>query len=146
MSVNEAYLGFVFFRGLLTPDVTLQGYAPGGGYRAMAPSTTTPPFWVMSLQSPGVDTTTQQGVRLLCNPLFQVRVVGPEAMSAQIASGAERIDVLLGGKDGLRNQNITGGFIAACIRESVLQTDTLVNGELSTSIGGLYRLIIEQTT
>ncbi len=146
MSVNEVYLGLAFIFGLLQLDATLQGYAPGGGWQAMAPPTITEPFWIVALQSPGNDTLTQNAVRLLSTPLFQVKMVGPTALIATLASGAERIDTLLGGKEGLRNQTITGGFIAACYRDSPLQSNELVNGELFSSIGGLYRMEIQQTT
>lgn len=152
MSVNEAWLGFKFFYGILAPDTTLAGYAPGGVFRAMAPpeddngNPTQTPFVVMALQSPGADSITMNAVRMLANPLFQVKAVGPANVTQQIANAAERIDVLLGGKDGLRNQTITGGFIGACYRESVLQLDELVGGELYTSLGGLWRLQIQQTT
>lgn len=152
MSVNEAWLGFVFIDGLLRPDATLASLSPGGGYRSMAPSegingnTIQAPYWIMALQSPGSDSITMNGVRLLANPLFQVKVVGPVSMMQQIVDAAERIDILLGGGQGLRNQTITGGFIGACYRESVLQLDEPQVGELWTNIGGLYRLSIQQTT
>lgn len=146
MSVNEAVLGFQFLNGILAPDATLQGYAPGGINRGMAPPGTTPPYVIMALQAANQDSLTLTGVRVLARPLFQVKAVGPASITAQIANAANQIDVLLGGKDGLRNQSITGGFIAACYRESVLQLDELVNGELWTNIGGLYHLQIEQTT
>lgn len=143
MPVSEAYLGFQFLYGILAPDTTLQSYAPGGVFRSEADPGTTPPFVIIGLQSPGVDTMTITAVRLLSNPLYQIRAVGPASLTQQVANAASQIDVLLGGKDGLRNQSIANGFIAACYRENVLQLDEIVNGELITSIGGLYRLIIE---
>lgn len=152
MSVNEAWLGFQFIYGLLSPDATLASLAPGGIYRAMAPPNDAngdplpTPFVIMSLQSPGVDSLTMNAVRLLANPLFQIKAVGPTSKTQQIANAAERIDVLLGGGQGLRNQTIAGGFIGDCHRESVMQLDELVAGELFTNIGGLYRLSIQQTT
>lgn len=146
MSVNEAWLGFQFFYGILSVDATLASLTPGGGYRAMAPPNAVTPFWIMSLQSPGADSLTMNAVRILSNPLFQIKAVGPASLTQQIANAAERIDELLGGNQGLRNQTIMGGFIGACYRESVLQLDELVAGELYTNIGGVWRLQIQQTT
>jgi len=144
MSVNEAYLGFKFLYGILAPDTTLAGYAPGGVSRGFQSPGTTTPYVVMSLQSPGADTTTNVGVvRLLANPLYLIRAVGPAALTIQIANAAAQIDVLMGGKDGLKNKPITGGFIDALYRESPFQQDTLENGEEWTMFGGLYRMQIE---
>ena len=36
--------------------------------------------------------------------------------------------------------------ILACYRQSPLQMDELVNGEVWTNIGGLYRLLVEEVT
>ena len=143
MSVNEAFLGLQFLYGILSADATLQGYAPGGVFRSEAPPGTAMPFVIIGLQSPGVDTMTITAVRLMSNPLFQIRAVGPAAITQQVANAASQIDTLLGGKDGLRNQSIANGFIAACYRENVLELDEIINGELITSLGGFYRLQIE---
>ena len=144
MSVNEAMLGFQFFYGILASDTTLASLAPGGINRYLAPIGSTSPWVIMALQSPGQDTTTNVGVyKLLASPLYQIKAVGPASITQQIEQAYERIDVLLGGKDGLKNQAITGGFIAACYRESPLQNDELDNGEQYTNIGGFYRLEIE---
>lgn len=144
--MNEAWLGFLFIDGLLRPDATLASLAPGSGFRSMADPGTPAPYWIIALQSPGADSITMNGVRLLANPLFQAKVVGPVSMMQQIVDAAERIDALLGGKEGLRNQVVTGGFIGSCYRESPLQNDETQVGELWTNIGGLYRLSIQQST
>lgn len=144
MSANEAMLGFAFIYGLLAPDVTLQSLAPGGVFRDEADPGTATPFVIMSLQSPGQDTTTNVGVhRLLSLPLYQIKAVGPASITAQLEQIYERMEALLGGKDGLKNQSVTGGFIAALYRESPLVMGEIVNGEKWQNIGGLYRLEIE---
>lgn len=143
MGASEAYLGFQFFYGLLAPDPTLAEFAPGGVWRGIAPPGTSTPYVIVSMQSPGADSLTMVGVRLLVNPLFQIKAVAPASQTSQISNAAAQIDVLLGGKDGLKNQPLANGFIAACYRESLLQSDELENGELWSNFGGLYRLTIE---
>ncbi|MGH2510530.1 MAG: hypothetical protein ACRDHZ_24410 [Ktedonobacteraceae bacterium] len=140
---NEAYLGFQLLYSLLAPDPTLQSFAPGGVFRDEADPGTATPYVIVIMQSPGADSLTMVGVRLLTNPLYQVKAVGPSSLSSQIANAAAQIDTLLGGEDGLKNQSIAGGFIAALYRESPLMVGELVNGEKWQNIGGLYRLTIE---
>lgn len=144
MSANEAMLGFAFIYGLLAPDTTLTSLAPGGVARDEADPGSATPFVIMSLQSPGQDTTTNVGVhRLLSLPLYQIKAVGPASITSQLEQVYERIEALLGGKDGLKNQSVTGGLIAALYRESPLVMGEIVNGEKWQNIGGLYRLEIE---
>jgi len=146
MSVNEAALGLQFLFGILSADSTLSGYAPGGGFRYLAPDGTATPFWIVGVQSPGQDSLTQQAVRLIANPLYLIKVSGPASEMQAIVNAASQIDVLLGGKQGLRNQSIANGFIAACWRESPHLVDELVNGVVWSQVGGLWRMQIEQTT
>jgi len=147
MSASEAVLGLQFLFGILSADSTLAGYAPGGGFRSLAPDGTATPFWVVSLQSAGKDSMTQQAVRLLANPLFLIKVSGPASQMQAIANAAAQIDVLLGGGQGLRNRSVTGGWIAACYRESVhLQDEGPINGVVWSNLGGLYRMEIEQSS
>ncbi len=146
MSVSEAVLGLQFLFGILSADSTLAGYAPGGGFRSLAPDGTATPFWVVSLQSAGQDSLTQQAVRLLAHPLFLIKVSGPASQMTAIANAAAQIDVLLGGGQGVRKQSLTGGYIADCHRESVHLQDEIVNGVVWSNLGGLYRLEVEQST
>ena len=147
MSANEVYLGFVLIQSLLAPDTTLQGYAPGGVYRAMAPPETVAPYVTHALQSPGQDTMTAFKYRIMSNPLYQIKATGPAALTSQLANAEQQIDILLGGKSGLKNQVVTGGIILACFRESAFQIDdpVLINGELYSSFGGLWRMQIVTT-
>lgn len=141
--IDETELGFMFLDSVLSPDSTLAGYAPGGVSRGFAPPGNAVPYVIMSLQSPGADSQTITGFRLLTNPLYFIRATGPASMTQQIANASTQINVLLGGKDGLRNQSIAGGFIASCIRQSPFQQDTIENGEDWVIFGGLWRLQIE---
>lgn len=144
MSANEAMLGFQFLYGLLSPDAILQSLAPGGVNRDEADPGTATPFVIMSLQSPGADTATNVGVhRLLSLPLYLIKVCGPSSITTQINNAYTQIEALLGGKDGLKNQTVSGGFIPAIYRESPFVQGEEVNGEKWQNIGGLWRAEIE---
>lgn len=142
MSANEIALGLTWLQSTLGSDTTLQGYCPGGVWRSLAPPSTVPPFVITSLQA-GSATTTMNGVRLIVEALFQIRATGPAVASATIISASVQIDTLLGGIYGLRNIMVPGGAILSCYQDSPLQRDELVNGEVWTNFGGLWRLQIE---
>lgn len=146
MAGHEVALGFQFLYGVLSADSTLAGYAPGGVYRALAPPTATTPFVVMIYQA-GSDSVTMNGFRMLDDMTYQIKVVGPANSMASIASAAERVDQLLGGTNTGPTSGVIGsnlGQCLACYRQSPLAYDELINAELFTHLGGLYRLIIEQ--
>lgn len=145
MSVHESVLCLQFLTGILAGDSTLTSLAPGGVWRGFAPAGTADPFVVIAFQS-AIDALTITGVRPMSHLLYQAKAVGPAGMTAAIANAAAQIDALLGGKDGLRNQSITGGFIGSCYRDGIILTDNEVAGQNWTAIGGLYRIDIEQTT
>jgi len=141
MSLHEAMAGFAWLYGVLSTDSLLSGYAPGGVHRSLAPDGTVPPFVIMAFQS-GPDTRTAQAVRILAQPLYQVKAVGPASETAILVEAGGRIDDLLKDASG----SVFGGYIASCYRESELVLDNMVNGEQWSEIGGLYRLLVEQTT
>ena len=138
MSTHEVLIAFEFLYTTLSSDSQLQGYASGGTWRGMAPVSTVPPFTVMSFMS-ATDTLTMNRVRLLSNPLIQVKASGPSSLTAQIGQAASRIDTLLKRVSG----STSDGLILSCSQESPLMLDELVNGVQWTNIGGLYRLQIQ---
>lgn len=149
--MNEAILGLQFFDTQLAQDATLLSYAPGGLRRGIAPAGTLSPFIAMLMQSPNQDTLTITAHRVLVRPLFQVVAVGidspgPLSQITQITNAASQIDTLLGGKDGLRNISIPGGFVSACYRESTIATTDEENGQTWLLMGGLYRLTLYSTS
>lgn len=143
MSVHEVVIGYQFIYGTLSPDSLLTGYAPGGVHRSLAPPETQPPFIIMNYQS-GQDSITMNAFRMLASALFQIKCVGPASMTTEIANGAARIDALLGNPP--TSGTVTGGYVAASYRESPIAIDEIVAGEVWSNIGGLYRLLIEQTS
>jgi hypothetical protein len=140
-SGHEVLLGYEWLKAVLTGDSTLMGYATGGVFHSLAPPNTAPPFVIMSYQA-GIDVTTLNAFRLMDELSYQVKVVGPVTLMSTLALAAERIDILLG----LASGTITGGYILSCYREQPLMMDELVNTEVWTNVGGLYRLQLEQTS
>jgi hypothetical protein len=145
MSANEAFVGLEFLVGRLKGDAMLATLAPGGVWDSMAPQGTIEPFIIVAYQA-GMDTTTNVGVvRLISLPLYQVKACGLTTIATSVAAAAAQADVVLGGKDGLKNIATADGFIAACYREQPLiyNDPKLVNGRVRINIGGLQRLEIE---
>lgn len=139
---DEVMMGFDWIKSTLKGDATLMSLAPGGVYRAMAPETATTPFIVMSFQG-GSDVVTANAFRLMDDLLFQVKVVGPASITNTLVQAANRLDALLGGPT---RGTLSTGYILACYRQSPYQYDDLINAELTTYIGGLYRLEIQSTS
>lgn len=151
---HESELGFLWLQSVLIGDATLMALLPGGAatgvWRGMAPPDTLTPFIILVYQS-GRDVVTATGAfRLMSDLLYQVKAVGPASISATIAQVAGRIDRLLGGPPvwttsmGIVVNSVQEGQTLACYREQPLHLDELVNGELWTNVGGLYRVEVEQ--
>ena len=138
MSTHEVIIAFEFLYATLSGDSTLASYATNGIWRGMAPVSTQPPFVVMGFMS-GTDTLTGNRVRLLSNPLIQVKASGPSSMTTQLGQAASQIDTLLKRVSGTTSD----GLIHSCYQESPLMLESLVNGVQWTDIGGLYRLQIQ---
>jgi hypothetical protein len=97
---HEATYGFLWLKSVLGADSTLAANAPGGIWRGSAPSGTTTPYVIIGLQS-GLDVLTLNAVRIMTQPLYQVRAIGPAAISTTIAAAANEIDVLLARTSGM---------------------------------------------
>jgi hypothetical protein len=140
MSATEIVVGFSWLFTVLSGDSMLAEYVPGGVHRGLAPPGTITPYIIMNCQAAS-DSITMNAFRLLVNALFQVRAFGPASNTAGLASAAARIDALIGNPP--TSGSTTGGYVAASYRQSPLFLDEVVNGELWSSAGGLYRLQIE---
>lgn len=144
MAGHEIMLGFEYLQSTLSGDATLASYAPGGVWRSLAPPSSAAPFVIVSHQA-SVDKLTMNAIRLWSEVVYQVKAVGPgnAAMIAQLVSAAAEIDALLKRPPVTTTTDGKGGILA-CYREQALELDELVDGELWTNIGGLYRLQIQQ--
>jgi hypothetical protein len=96
---HEGAYGLQWLKSILLADSTLTGFAPGGIFRGLAPLGTATPFIIISLMS-GIDVLTMNAVRLISQPLYQIKAVGPANITATIVSAASEIDVLLGRSSG----------------------------------------------
>lgn len=142
MSVHELVSAEEWLYSVLAKDTTLQGYAPGGVFADLAPDGTPTPYVIYTDQSGGADSRTMNGVRLLTNPLYQVIAVAEVSKFSAVASAASRIDDLLK----LDKGTATGGYISSCIREEPVTKNEEINAVKWKSVGGMYRLQIQQTT
>lgn len=140
MSTHEIVISLEFFKQVLIDNADLAALLPGGIWPDSVPPDKTPPYALYGYQS-GFDTNTANGVRLLTQPLYQVRVSGPETMIDQVATASALIDDVLKVQ---RNVPVSGGFVAACYRESPLQLPNIINGVKWVSVGGLYRTVLQQ--
>lgn len=137
---REAALGFAWIYGILSTDSTLQGYAPGGIWRALAQPDTLTPFVVVSYQSSS-DMMAFGAVRVVADLQYQVKVVAPANITGQTSNAAQRVDQLL---DGAIGQNIAGsnGLVLACYRRQAYEYDEIVTGAVWTNLGGFYRVMM----
>jgi len=150
MAGHEVFLGYAYLQNTLGNDATLASLAPGGVNRALAQPNTAIPYIITAFHT-GIDTVTMNAFRVLTNLVFQVKVVGPANNTSQLAAAAARIDALLGsppslppGAIGIVIGGVTQGYLYSCYRDSPLEVDELVTGELWTNIGGLYRMELGQ--
>ena len=97
---HEGAYGLQWLKSTLAGDATLSIDVPGGVYRGVAPPGTLTPFVIISLQSPGIDVLTVNAYRLMSQPLFMVKAVGPASITAAIVAAANQIDALLGRSSG----------------------------------------------
>lgn len=137
--ITEAGLALEFLFSTLQNDTNLTALGIGGVFRGLAPPSTNPPYVIVSLQS-SQDTLNMNAYRIMTSSLYQVKVVAPASMMANLIQVASEIDQQLR----LTSGSVSNGYILSCYRESPLQIDELVNGELWTNVGGLYRLEIVQ--
>lgn len=142
MSGHEAALGMQWLFEVLSGDATLASLAPGGIWRSLAKPNILTPYVIIAYQS-GNDVITENAYRIIADYVYQVKAVGPADIDDVVAQAAARIDQLIGGPT---SGSTSGGLILSCNRQAPLFLDEIVNeNELWTSIGGLHRIIIEQT-
>lgn len=146
---HEGQLGHLFLYSTLSGDSTLTGFAPGGVSRAVASPQASTPFVIVAYQA-GTDSVTMNGYRMIVDSTYQVRAVGPSTQSLTVAQAAAQIDKLLGSPPGtpvsgdVIVSSVTEGRVLSCYRLSPLVLDEMVEDALWVTMGGLYRLVIEQ--
>ncbi len=141
MSSHEVMTAFEYIYTTLSGDATLTSLAPGGVWRTLAPDGTASPFTTMAFQS-GIDTMIVNAARIFSQPLLMIKTTGLASNTAAVEQAAARVDVLLQRTSGQTSDSL----ILVCYRESPWQQDELVNADLWVSIGGLYRLYVQDVT
>jgi hypothetical protein len=96
---HEGAYGLQWLKSILLGSSALTIDAPGGIWRGLAPPGTATPFIIIAFMS-GPDILTMNAIRLMTQPLFQVKAVGPASMTTQIVWAASDIDTLLGSTRG----------------------------------------------
>lgn len=140
MSAHEIVSGYQWLVSTLTGDSQLRTLAPGGVWRGLAKPGSATPYIILSFQSGG-DVVTMNAFHLMDDMLYLVKAVGPASSSSQIASAAARINDLIGGPT---SGIAPGSIISAAYRQSPFSQEELVSGELWSSFGGIYRIIVQQ--
>lgn len=92
---HEVMYGYQWLMAVLGADSTLLGYATGGIWREEVDAGTLPPYVILTFMA-GTDVLTMNAVRLMTQPLYQIKAVGPASLASQVISAASRIDQLIG--------------------------------------------------
>lgn len=144
MSVHEAASGLNFILSTLRNDPMLMSLSPGGIFVGAAPIGATFPCTLVSFQS-GIDVVAANAKRLMVDALYQVKGVGVSSDPDAVVALASQIDDTLGGDEGLRHVDVTGGHILSCQRRSpLLYNDIDKAGTQYMHIGGIYRVRNQQ--
>jgi hypothetical protein len=136
MSLYEPLGGFDFIFTRLNPLAT------GGAFVGIAPPDAATPYTVYSLQA-GADLMVINGIRVWNDGLYLVKACGPVDESAAVYALAASNDAALH-----RQQNVSvesgAGVMLACVREqTVVYSETVVNGGVWLNAGGLYRVYVQ---
>jgi hypothetical protein len=144
MSVHEAASGLSFFLQRLRNDPALMSKSPGGVQFGAARVGTVFPCTIVTFQS-GIDVIFANGKRAFVDALYICKALGPSSDPDAVVALASQIDDTLGGDEGLSNISVTGGFILACRRESIVfYTDEDKAGTQFTHMGGAHRIKNQQ--
>lgn len=141
MAGNEMDVAYQWIQSTLAGDSVLQGYAPGGVWRAEAPDGSSPPYVTITYQpQQSHDEYAFGGVRMYSELYFEVLAAGPVANLQNISLAAAQIDGLLTVS---QQTAITGGTLMKSIRDQPLGTDPLIDGERWNATGGVYCLMLK---
>jgi hypothetical protein len=132
---EEVALAFAWLTSTLAGDAALQGYAPGGVSRTFAQPNTLTPYVVMQYQNNGSDNLVFGGANAFSDLPFEVIAVGPAKNTQALTQAAARIKQLLTITQPI---SVTGGTIISSYRTQPMESDSLVDGESWTSLGGTY--------
>lgn len=138
MSVHEGASGLSFFLQRLRNDSALMSKSPGGVQIGAARVGTAFPCTIVQFQS-GIDIW-YANKRAFVDALYAVKAVGPDSDPDAVVALASQIDDTLGGDEGLKHIDVTGGHILNCKREGILLYQDSTAGVQHTHMGGTYRI------
>lgn len=119
---------------------TLVSLAPGGFYSERVQTAPNGAYVLWSYQGSLPDVTSENGIRILVQPLYLVRVVGVTDDYSTLQSAAEALDAAL---QLAGPQALTGYTVRQCVRERGYSlVEHFVNIE-RRQLGGYYRLWIQ---
>lgn len=121
----------------LSGDATLTGFAPGGVWHGVAPSTASGVVVVYSLVSAADDYTL--GRRATVTERFQIKAVAPGPSAAPAWSAAERVEALLTDQAFM----LDGASLMMCRREQVISFTEQDGGEQYQHAGGIYQFMVQ---
>lgn len=143
MSTHEVALALSWMVSTLSNDTTLQGYAPGGIWRAEAPPSTATPYVIVMFQpNNSKDEPVFGGGRAYSDLYFHIFAAGPAKVTQAIANAAARIDSLLTTAQPIA---VTGGTIIASYRNAPIESDVIIDGETWSNFGGEYRVMCKSS-
>lgn len=133
--------GLTLLYRILSGDSTFMALVTGV-FQDIAPETSAgkpqaPDYAIIGVQAPGEDTLGAGAYRLLSQPTFLVKLVGPTVDMANLHAAYARADALLAL---IRNDSATG--ILACYRTGAfgLAEPQLIDGKPWYNLGGLYKM------
>lgn len=134
---NETWTIDSWLYSTLHGDTTLHGLVTGI-FADVAPANQAYPFLIFALQEAG-DVLSINGVRIMTQATYQVRVVTDSESYGAIKSAVERADTLLHRVSG----SVAGGVVISCVREAPLRYTEQQGPRLYRHLGGFYHFQVQ---
>lgn len=135
--MSEVVRADAWLYGVLHGDATLLALV-SDVYADVAPEGAAFPLVVSSLVDAG-DVLTINGIRILTEAVYQVKVVGQGPSYVSLEAAANRIDALLHKASG----SVSGGVIYSCVRIEPVRYAETSGGQAFRHLGGLYEIQVQ---
>lgn len=139
--MSETLVAERWLTDILSNDTTLTGLINGRVYGYVAPENADLPLVIFKFFD-GADETGVGAVRLYSALQYIVEVIGEGESFVALETIANRVDVLLHGKNNLL---VDGGNIVECIRVRPTASVEVIEGGLQyRHLGGIYQLMVQE--
>lgn len=139
--MSETLVAERWLTDILSNDATLTGLINGRVYGYVAPDDSELPLVVFKFFD-GADETGVGAVRLYSALQYIVEVIGEGESFVALETIANRVDVLLHGKNNLL---VDGGNIIECIRvRPTASVEVIEGGVQYRHLGGIYQLMVQE--